>query len=394
MDIISLNIFEKFKCIANDCKDTCCAGWRIDVDSASEEIYLKDPDLKDKIVIDNKMKKTYMKLTEDKKCSFLKDDGLCEMVIKKGPEYLCHTCKEYPRLKKLYADKIMFLLSFSCEEVTRLVFKDTDNLHFKLLEVNIPENIESNSSWIAKNGYTWETNFEIFKATLTILQLPQYKLYEKLSYLFMMFKNIDELEKSEDTEINDANVDKILIQYLENVNNEEIFNILKDVKSNEENLFDKYIFFDNIITPYYSLLSNVKTQREDLAQKRDNYKKLDEYTKDEVLEYNEKIIQYMRQNEIMLEKYLFILLSQEIFPTNFEKLEVAMKYVLHRLLLIQVTMMLYNINENTEITDEIFFETITFVTKSIENAPDRLEVIRKFVEEIDVSFKLYINSIL
>ena len=31
--------YDKFKCIAGECKDTCCAGWQVDVDDASYEYY-------------------------------------------------------------------------------------------------------------------------------------------------------------------------------------------------------------------------------------------------------------------------------------------------------------------------------------------------------------------
>ena len=33
--------YEKFKCIADKCEDTCCAGWEIDIDNDSYAGYMK-----------------------------------------------------------------------------------------------------------------------------------------------------------------------------------------------------------------------------------------------------------------------------------------------------------------------------------------------------------------
>ena len=36
--------YKQFKCIANNCKDSCCsAGWEIDIDKKTLELYKKVP---------------------------------------------------------------------------------------------------------------------------------------------------------------------------------------------------------------------------------------------------------------------------------------------------------------------------------------------------------------
>ena len=32
--------YEKFKCVGGDCKDTCCAGWEIDIDEETFYYYM------------------------------------------------------------------------------------------------------------------------------------------------------------------------------------------------------------------------------------------------------------------------------------------------------------------------------------------------------------------
>ena len=39
MQIMAPDYYKKFKCIAGDCKHSCCVGWEIDIDSDTLEIY-------------------------------------------------------------------------------------------------------------------------------------------------------------------------------------------------------------------------------------------------------------------------------------------------------------------------------------------------------------------
>ena len=35
------DFYDKFKCTASKCTDTCCIGWEIDIDKDSQEVYRK-----------------------------------------------------------------------------------------------------------------------------------------------------------------------------------------------------------------------------------------------------------------------------------------------------------------------------------------------------------------
>ena len=37
------DFYDCFKCTASKCSDTCCVGWEIDIDKASQETYRKVP---------------------------------------------------------------------------------------------------------------------------------------------------------------------------------------------------------------------------------------------------------------------------------------------------------------------------------------------------------------
>ena len=89
---------QDFKCKAGDCVHTCCAGWVIGIDKDSLARFKADPDVTCKI------KDGCFVLEEDGRCPFLRDDNLCEMIIRHGENYLCDICKEHPRFYNEFDD--------------------------------------------------------------------------------------------------------------------------------------------------------------------------------------------------------------------------------------------------------------------------------------------------
>lgn len=125
------NYYKKFRCIAGDCPDTCCAGWEIPVDKASEKRYreaYRHGKISNKAFA-RKLKK-YVKqgriINEDVTCPFLNRDGLCEMYIELGSDALCHTCARHPRHLEDYGNLHEMVLLLSCPEAARLILEEND----------------------------------------------------------------------------------------------------------------------------------------------------------------------------------------------------------------------------------------------------------------------------
>ena len=126
--------YEKFSCIASRCKDSCCAGWEIDIDEDSyayynsvegkfgkrlkESMYEADPD--------DDGGGYRFKLKGKKRCAMLNDHNLCDLYTALGEEALCEVCTEYPRFSLIYGDVEQKALSLSCEEVGRILFERTE----------------------------------------------------------------------------------------------------------------------------------------------------------------------------------------------------------------------------------------------------------------------------
>ena len=121
----------KFKCTADQCEDTCCAGWQIGIDEASEQRYRKEKGLFRRTLRKNiNFHDSVFRQQPDGSCAFLREDGLCEMVLQMGEEALCRTCHYYPRHIEEFENEREITLSVSCPEVAKILMSRREPVHF------------------------------------------------------------------------------------------------------------------------------------------------------------------------------------------------------------------------------------------------------------------------
>lgn len=136
-DIVILRVpdyYEEFSCIASRCKDSCCAGWEIDIDEDSYAYYKScEGEFGDRL-----RESMYVaedggyrfKLKAPKRCAMLNDNNLCDLYTALGEEALCEVCTEYPRFSLFYGNVEQKCLSLSCEEVGRILFERQEPVSF------------------------------------------------------------------------------------------------------------------------------------------------------------------------------------------------------------------------------------------------------------------------
>ena len=144
--------YKNFKCIANNCKDTCCAaGWEIDIDTDTINKYNKiDGELGEKIrkSISYTDKSCHFILNKDNSCPFLKN-GLCEIYIKLGKNSLCKICAEHPRYYEWFDGLKEGGIGLCCEEAAKIIIGNTKK--FSTFDVEIPnENCDNYSKKMLK----------------------------------------------------------------------------------------------------------------------------------------------------------------------------------------------------------------------------------------------------
>ncbi|MDO5422635.1 MAG: flagellin lysine-N-methylase [Eubacteriales bacterium] len=135
--------YRQFRCLAGQCKHSCCIGWEIDIDEETCAYYQEiGGDFGERLKIHLKQdEETCFALTEDGRCPFLNRDNLCEICIELGEEALSEVCTEYPRFVTEYADVREKSMALSCEEVGRLIFESDAPLTFEEIEQETGEDL-------------------------------------------------------------------------------------------------------------------------------------------------------------------------------------------------------------------------------------------------------------
>ncbi len=161
---IKPSFYDKFVCKAQNCKDTCCAGWEIDIDDVTLQKYkcLND-DFSQRLLSGINFGKTPNFKLINERCVFLNKKGLCDIYSNLGSDYLCDICAEHPRFYDEYDDVLEIGLGLCCEKVCELLFDDNYQLDF-ISDVN-PENLsqENKILFLERNKM-----FDILKSDMNL----------------------------------------------------------------------------------------------------------------------------------------------------------------------------------------------------------------------------------
>lgn len=164
--------YDEFSCIASRCKDSCCAGWEIDIDDESYEYYrsvegLFGDRLRESMFVAEDGGYRF-KLKGPKRCAMLNDNNLCDLYTALGEEALCEVCTEYPRFSLVYGQVEQKALSLSCEEVGRILFGRTEPE--QLIDIELPGDCEDDEEdpqyvafmeWVQKEAVAILQNREL-----------------------------------------------------------------------------------------------------------------------------------------------------------------------------------------------------------------------------------------
>jgi len=119
MKQITPSYYEKFRCIAGECRHSCCIGWEIDVDADTLQTYRNLPDVLRHI--DTSAEPAHFRLTPDERCPFLNECGLCDIILRHGEDRLCQICGDHPRFRNFSANRTETGLGLCCEAAARLI---------------------------------------------------------------------------------------------------------------------------------------------------------------------------------------------------------------------------------------------------------------------------------
>lgn len=192
-----------FSCIGSACEDTCCSGWRVEIDKRTYKKYKKSQNrelapLLDKNIKRNRSNSTshsfaHIDMEKNGSCPFLSTEKLCNIQSKLGVDYLSHTCSTYPRIQNQVNGIVERSAEMSCPEAARLALLNPAPMEFDEIEDKLDnhnlilKNLNAKSANNAEK-YFWE--LRIF--SIDILQNRAYSLWERLILLGMFYEQISE----------------------------------------------------------------------------------------------------------------------------------------------------------------------------------------------------------
>lgn len=109
--------YKDFHCIADKCTHSCCVGWEIQVDAKTLNNYAN---LERKDILSH-IRDCEIILTNDGRCPFLTENGLCKIIASLGEDCISEICREHPRFYNGVCGRIECGIGASCEEACRII---------------------------------------------------------------------------------------------------------------------------------------------------------------------------------------------------------------------------------------------------------------------------------
>ena len=118
-------IYHVFQCKADQCENTCCQLWTIDIDEPTAKRYHAmtgslGESLRQAITVDDEGSHFIFSKAQPM-CPLLNEKGLCKVVLELGEEGLCDTCHMHPRFYKYIEDLELCGVGLSCEASVELL---------------------------------------------------------------------------------------------------------------------------------------------------------------------------------------------------------------------------------------------------------------------------------
>ena len=128
MKLTKPGYFDRFRCLAGDCPDSCCKEWEVQVDAEAAARYQNlsgalGEDLRRAMRVEDG--DVYISISNGR-CPMWQENGLCRIQAELGEAALCKTCRDFPRLTHDYGDFVELGLELSCPEAARLILEGNE----------------------------------------------------------------------------------------------------------------------------------------------------------------------------------------------------------------------------------------------------------------------------
>ncbi|MFD2615559.1 flagellin lysine-N-methylase [Paenibacillus gansuensis] len=388
LQILTADYISQFACIGSECEDTCCQGWKVDIDRQTYKKYMKlrDPELKETMGKSIKRNKNgagdtnyaYIQMDSNGSCPLLTKQGLCGIQLKHGEEYLSKVCSVYPKLNHVIDGRVERSGVVSCPEVARKALLNPNPMEFNVVEEEVHEHHRPAIALTLNSGDDEKSFFwDLRVFSIQLLQNRNYTIEDRLIILGMFYMECSEAI----AEKNDDHIAQLIGDYSHAVDTGALNGTLREVPSVVGVQIELLKLLTDIVLQkknkryeecFNEFLMGLGFKRnESLSSITANYKKA----------YKDYYAEYFNSREYIYENYLVNYVFSKLFPfsTKGSVFDSYLMLVLHYAL---IKMQLIGIAAfNKQLNDEIVIKLIQSFSRNFEHSEGVLRGILKILKE-------------
>lgn len=350
INISKISGYDKFKCIADKCKFTCCEGWDISIDSTTYDKWrsINDKNLFSNVKINKCRGEKYYLIDKETNevCPFLDNRGLCNIVKNNGDEYLSLTCRTFPRIYNEFENMTEISLSCSCPEVVEIINNIPGEIHMVTeSDIEVTEEL---------------LELKIRESIINIINKENISLDKKLIISFQMLLNIlDNEEITEDILLNEFK------RFEDNKYINELVSIYKQINLNKyESIEELNNLFLDIIENYKDV-SGLEVLLRDIS---DYAEKVD---LEEVTENWSKFKKKFEEHNRLIKNCIIAKVLSSCISDDVEELALSLEMIIIEYLLVRYAVFLkYSITEGNDINTSDIKDYIVCFSRVIGNNSD------------------------
>lgn len=386
MKVLKPFYYDDFKCIGGECIDNCCANnWRIDVDKKTYKKYKRLKGQWGKKINSNikrvRSNFNYLQFKEinlkNGACALLSEEKLCTIHSILGEDYLCNTCRMYPREINKYGEIYERNLYISCPEVARYIVKMKEKFYFNMEDEILSdldkEYITNNKQDEKLHNLLWESRI----LAMEIIQFKEIELWKRIVFLKLM---VDKVEKRIDKNDYD-NYEDLLNLLREQITNINVINSLDKIPIE---LDIKLKFIQSVLQARNNQgVSNLKYKvliddYNELFSKTSSSENIVEI----INKYQDEFNTYLKIHENILENLLIYLIYKYFMTAlNTKDLNKAINKVIINYAIIKVLLLARYNKNNKELKEEDFVEVFYVFAREVEHNSVFLNELYKNIKE-------------
>lgn len=188
-------IYHAFQCKADQCENTCCQLWTIDIDEPTAERYHSmtgslGKSLRQAITVDDEGSHFIFSKAQPM-CPLLNEKGLCKVVLELGEEGLCDTCHMHPRFYKYIEDLELCGVGLSCEASVELLAQQ-EPMDFLLFTIEDDHNEFNSEERLTLHNIFELLAFDLDPNLFQYTPKPSKQSFKELLDLYKQTEPIDE----------------------------------------------------------------------------------------------------------------------------------------------------------------------------------------------------------